>query len=400
MPDDSCSADARPGDECDVLIVGAGLAGASLAAALRTTGLRTMLLDAEAPVPAVGDGWDSRIYAISPGSRAFLSACGAWQRLPPERIVRVDAMHVFGDRDDAEIVFSAYDCGVRELCFIVESRELQQALASVNAAPGGAAAIFGRSPVALALGEDAAVVDLSDGRAVAARLVVGADGPSSWVRDAAGIEHEEHAYGQQGVVANFACEIAHGAIARQWFLPDGVAALLPLPGNHVSLVWSTSDSHAARLLAQDPNELEREVATACRFALGELRLVTPPRSFPLRLLRVAQWVRPRLALLGDAAHVVHPLAGQGLNRGFGDARELARVLRDRGAQDDCGDYRLLRRYGRARLEAVATMQWTTDALSRLFASRAPGVGWLRNTGLRFTNGIMPLKNRLIEHALA
>ncbi len=131
-----------------------------------------------------------------------------------------------------------------------------------------------------------------------------------------------------------------------------------------------------------------------------MRLLTPPRSFPLHLLRVAETVRPRVALLGDAAHVVHPLAGQGLNLGFQDACELARVLRERGPQDDCGDYRLLRRYARARREAVAAMQWTTNGLQNVFAMRAYGASWLRNTGLRFTNGIVPLKNLLIEHALA
>ncbi|MGH8662746.1 MAG: FAD-dependent monooxygenase, partial [Burkholderiales bacterium] len=158
--------------------------------------------------------------------------------------------------------------------------------------------------------------------------------------------------------------------------------------------------HAARLLAHEPHDFEHEVATACRHALGAMRLVTPPRSFPLHLLRVAQTVRPRLALLGDAAHVVHPLAGQGLNLGFQDACELARVLRERGPQDDCGDHRLLRRYARARREPVAAMQWTTDGLQRLFATRAYGASWLRNTGLQFTNAIVPLKNILVEHALA
>jgi ubiquinone biosynthesis UbiH/UbiF/VisC/COQ6 family hydroxylase len=400
VPVDTPSAAAARSDECDVLVIGAGLAGSSLAAALRPSGLRTILLDAELPVPLERAGWDSRVYAISPGSSGFLRRCGAWQRVPAERIARVEAMHVFGDRDDAEIVFSAYDCGVAELCYIVESRELQRALAEVNAAPGGPVTAFGRAPSDFALGDDAAAVDLAGGGSIAARLVVGADGPASWVRQAAGIEHAQRSYDQEGVVANFACERGHGSIARQWFLPQSVLALLPLPGNHVSMVWSTPDSHAAQLLAADAVELEREVTLASRNVLGALRLVTPPRSFPLRLLRVAQWVRPRLALVGDAAHVVHPLAGQGLNLGLQDARVLADVLCGRGAQDDCGDYRLLRRYARARREAVAAMQWTTDGLQRLFSARTQGVPWLRNAGLRFTNRIVPLKNRLIEHALA
>lgn len=384
---------------CDVLIVGAGLVGSALAAALRPSGLRTVLLDAQAPVaPPPPEEWDSRVYAISPGSQRFLAACGAWQRLPAERIARVEAMRVYGD-DGAEIVFSAYDCGIPELCFIVESRELQSALAAVNAEEGGPISLFGSAPQALAIGEDAASVDIADGSSIETRLVAGADGTRSWVREAADVETAVRPYGQHGVVANFATAVPHDAIARQWFGADGVIALLPLPGNRVSLVWSTSDAHSERLLAQAPEDFEREVAVACRHALGAMRLITPPRSFPLQLLRVAEMVRPRLALLGDAAHGVHPLAGQGLNLGFGDACELARVLCGRGAQDDCGDYRLLRRYERSRREAVAAMQWTTDGLQWLFATRAYGARWLRNTGLRLTNGIVPLKNALIEHAL-
>jgi ubiquinone biosynthesis UbiH/UbiF/VisC/COQ6 family hydroxylase len=390
--------------ECDVLVVGAGLVGAAFAAALRSSGLRTLLLDAEVPAePAPGshDEWDSRVYAISPGSKDFLDRCGAWSRIASERIARVEAMQVFGDADGAEIVFSAYDRGIPELCCIVESREIQRALAAANAEPGGPARLFGHSPIALALGEESVLVDLAGGRSIDARLVVGADGMNSWVREMAGIEHSARAYGQQGVVANFETELGHESIARQWFLPTaGVVALLPLPGNRVSLVWSASDAHAADLQALEAHDFEHEVAAACGHALGVMRLITPRRSFPLHLLRVAETVRPRLALLGDAAHVVHPLAGQGLNLGFQDACELARVLCERGPQDDCGDYRLLRRYARARREAVADMQWTTDGLQRLFATRAYGAKWLRNRGLQFTNAIAPLKNVLIEHALA
>ena len=396
--DESDRAHARV--ECDVLVIGAGLVGAGFAAALRSSGLRTLLLDAEVPAERPQDGWDSRIYAISPGSKDFLDRCGAWGRIAPERIARVEAMQVFGDAHGAEIVFSAYDCALPELCHIVESREIQRALAAANAEPDGAARLFGHSPVALALGEEGVLVDLAGGGSIDARLVVGADGMNSWVREMAGIEHRVRAYGQQGVVANFETERGHESIARQWFVADGVVALLPLPGNRVSLVWSTSDAHAADLLALQAHDFEHEVATACSHALGAMRLITPPRSFPLHLLEVAETVRPRLALLGDAAHVVHPLAGQGLNLGFQDACELARVLRDRGPQDDCGDYRLLRRYARARREAVAEMQWTTDGLQRLFATRAYGAKWLRNRGLQFTNAIVPLKNILIEHALA
>jgi 2-octaprenylphenol hydroxylase len=383
----------------DIVIVGAGLVGASLAAGLQGSGLRVTLLDAEPAAPVAHPGWDSRIYAISPGSQAFLAACGAWEKIPSERIARVQAMHVHGDAEGTRIRFSAYQAGLQQLCFIVESCEIQRALHAVIDQCDEVVSLRATRPVDLSLAQSSVAVELGDGRLVEARLVVGADGAQSWVRENAGIRSRARPYGQQGVVANFETQHGHGDVARQWFRADGVLALLPLPGNRVSMVWSTGDAAAERLLALHGGEFEREVESACRHAVGEMRLITSPRGFPLRLLRVDEWVRPRLALIGDAAHNVHPLAGQGVNLGFLDARELARVLRNRGAQDDCGDYRLLRRYARARREPVALMQASTDGLQRLFGSRSLGLKWLRNAGLQLCDGIVPLKSLLVEHAL-
>ncbi|MCC6535596.1 MAG: UbiH/UbiF family hydroxylase [Burkholderiales bacterium] len=384
---------------CDVVIVGAGLVGASLAAGLIGSGLRVLMLDAQADESPPHSDWDSRIYAISPGSSDYLRAIGAWQGIAPQRLARVEAMEVHGDVEGAEIRFSAYQAGRAELCFIVESREIQRALRERVQAEDAITTAYATRPVALAVGEESAGIELSDGRSIEARLVVGADGAGSWVRDAAGIDTDVRPYGQHGVVANFETERAHAAIARQWFMRDGVLALLPLPGNRVSMVWSTWDALAERLVALDAADLAREVETASHHELGALRLITPARAFPLRWQRASAWVRPRLALIGDAAHCVHPLAGQGVNLGFHDARALAQVLAARGPQDDCGDYRLLRRYARARVEPVRLMQATTDGLQRLFNNQRFGLQWLRNTGLRLSNGVVPLKSFLVEQAL-
>jgi len=383
----------------DVLIVGAGLVGASLAAALTGSGLDVVLIDAGPKEPAIPGEWDSRIYAISPGSARFLRNHGIWDRMPVDRIASVEAMEVHGDAPGAEIRFSAYQAGLRELCFIVESREMQRALAARIEAQNEVTTIYAARPAALAVGEDCAVLDLEDGRSIEARLIVGADGAQSWVRETCGIEAKARPYGQQGVVANFETEHAHRGIARQWFRTDGVLALLPLPGNRVSMVWSTWNAAAERLLCLEAADLVREVEGASKHELGELKLLTPARGFPLRWMRAAECVRPRLALIGDAAHNVHPLAGQGVNLGFQDAEELASVLRSRGAQDDCGDFRLLRRYARARSEPIAMMQAATDGLQRLFNNELPGLSWLRNTGLRLTNGVVPLKSLFVAHAL-
>jgi ubiquinone biosynthesis UbiH/UbiF/VisC/COQ6 family hydroxylase len=383
----------------DVLIVGAGLVGASLATALQGCGVDVVLLDAASPKsPYVGE-WDTRIYAISPGSKNFLQAGGAWSRIPVDRIAHVEGMEVHGDDATAMIRFSAYQAGLRELCSIVESRAIQHALIDVIEAAGEVTCLFGSRPMALAVDDRCAQVDLEDGRSIEARLVVGADGAHSWVREAVGIEARIRPYHQQGVVANFETERSHGNIARQWFRNDGVLALLPLPGNRVSMVWSTWDAAAERLVCLEADALAREVEAASAHELGELRVLAPARGFPLRWMRAHEAVRPRVALVGDAAHSVHPLAGQGVNLGFQDADMLVDVLRRRGAQDDCGDYRLLRRYARSRSEPVAMMQSATDALQRLFNNDVPGLKWLRNAGLNLTNGVVPVKSLFVAHAL-
>lgn len=382
----------------DLIVVGAGLVGASLAARLADSGLKIAVVEPEPAVSPQAE-WDSRIYAISPGSRRFLADCQAWSLIDPDRVTPVDAMRVRGDDPRAELVFSAYEAGLPELCHIVESRAIERALQAVLARADQVTMIRPAQPVSLDFGPTHAQLTLADGRSIESQLVVGADGAHSWIREAAEIESDERDYRQQGVVANFDVQSSHAGIAHQWFRADGVFALLPLPGNRVSMVWSTWDEAAQRLLQMSAEALQDEVEAACEHILGRMRLITGPQAFPLRLVRVAELVRARLALIGDAAHCVHPLAGQGVNLGFQDAQVLADVLLARKAQDDCGDWRLLRRYARARKEAIASMQLVTDGLQRLFNNRTPGVKWLRNTGLALTEKAVPLKKMLIERAL-
>ncbi len=387
--------------DCDVIIVGGGLVGASLALALRSARLRVALIEAHAPRSHLTDAsWEQRIYAISPGSAAFLESCGAWQRLDAARISRIEDMRVFGDDAESELDFSAYETGLRELAFIVEGRALQRALWEALQAEPQVERIVPAHCSALALTAEAAELSLKSGRKLRAQLIVGADGADSWVRAQAGFETMLRPYHQSAVVANFATAQPHRGTAFQWFRRDGVLALLPLPGERVSMVWSTTESHAAQLLQLAPEALAAEVAAASGDALGALQVITPAAVFPLRLQRARQFVAPRVALVGDAAHSVHPLAGQGVNLGFRDARELAQVLAQRGAQNDCGDYHLLRRYERARREDMLVTQFATDALQRLF-NRGPH-GWLagaRNFGLRLTNRGARLKSLLVRHAV-
>lgn len=385
----------------DLIIVGGGLVGASLAAALEPTGLSVALVESESPrARYVDDCVDARVYAISPGAAGFLEQIGAWQRVPQARVARVETMLVHGDDLTARLTFSAYDAGLRELAFIVENRELQHALWECLKACTHVQLVCPGRCASVAWAHHAACVTLENGDRLTARLLVGADGADSWVRREAGIAASPHAYGQLGVVANFHTAKAHYGTAFQWFRRDGVLALLPLPGNRASMVWSTPEAHGRELLAAAPEALAAEVEAASRQALGPLRLIAPPAAFPLQLQRVAQLVKPRIALVGDAAHNVHPLAGQGVNLGFRDARELAAVLTDRGQQADCGDYVLLRRYERARKEDILAMQLATDGLQQLFATDAVWVRAVRNFGMTLVDAQPLVKNRLVRQAVA
>jgi len=387
--------------EFDVIVVGGGLVGASLALALQqSSDLKLALVEARRPRLADADGWDSRIYAISPGAAEFLARGGAWNGLDAARACPVEDMRVFGDDIRAEIDFSAYGAGLRELAVIVENRELQRVLWNALERAQHLEVIAPAACKTLMLKESCAQLELASGRALTARLIVGADGADSWVRAQAGIEATQRSYRQTAVVANFATARPHRGTAYQWFRRDGVLALLPLPGERVSMVWSTVQEHAQRLLELSSTELALQVAAASHDTLGALKSITPAAAFPLQLQSVRRLVAPRVALVGDAAHNVHPLAGQGVNLGFRDARELAQVLAQRGAQTDCGDYRLLRRYERARREDIAATRFATDTLQRLFNNDSPWLAGMRNFGMRATNRLPQLKNLLVQHAVA
>jgi 2-polyprenylphenol 6-hydroxylase len=383
----------------DIAIVGGALVGAALARALRGSSVALLAQERRIPGP-VPASFDSRVYAISPANAAFLAMLGAWQQIPADRITPVHAMRVYGDNGQSKIEFDAYSAGASELAWIIEDGLLQDALWRVLDAQEQLQVIAPGECERVEIAADHASVALRDGRRIEARLVVGADGARSLVRAQAGIASRERAYGQSAVVANFACERSHGNVALQWFLGGPVLALLPLPGEHVSMVWSTDDAHAARLLALESGALAREVAAASGDALGELSLLAPARSLSLRSLIAARSVAPRVALAGDAAHVVHPLAGQGANLGFQDARVLAEVLRAREPFRDPGDLRLLRRYERARAEAILAMRATIHGLYLLFGAEERVFGPLRNAGLNLVDHLPVLKNVLMRHAMS
>ncbi len=381
----------------DLIIVGAGLAGASLAAALQSSRYRIAVIEGRAPAPAQ-EGWDTRIYAISPANVAFLDGIGVWGQLDPSRLAPVFDMEVYGDRH-GRLDFSAYAAGVAELAWIAESGHVQRELWERIKRQPNVKLFCPSSPESLVLGPDSAQLLLAGGERISARLVVAADGVDSWVRGRAGIAAAIRAYGELGVVANFACERPHGNAAFQWFREDGVLAYLPLPGDAISIVWSAPEPRARELLDLPAEALGETVAEAGQRRLGRLALLNRPAGFPLRLMRPARTVGHRVALIGDAAHAIHPLSGHGINLGFQDAKVLSQVLGSLPEYRDCGAEQELRPYERNRAEEALALQTATHALNRLFRPSLAPLAWLRNLGLNLTNHLPAVRDMLVRYAL-
>jgi 2-octaprenyl-6-methoxyphenol hydroxylase len=386
----------------DVLIAGAGLPGLAAACALARLGLSVALADRVgvglSSATAPQDDWDVRVYAVSPGSAGFLRALGAWQRLPTERIAPIESMRIEGDAG-AVLNFSAYELGERALAWIIEERALREALIPlVHAAEVAihAPEVFD----ALTFTRDVAVLRLANGASITSKLVIGADGVRSWVRNAAGLAARTRLYAQTAVVANFLCERAHRGRAYQWFCADGgVLAWLPLPGRRISIVWSAPERLARELLELSPDTLAARVAGEGAHALGGLSPIGRSAGFPLQSVKPSAVVAHRVALIGDAAHGVHPLAGQGVNLGFGDADALCSAQRERGPLVDAGAPILLERYARRRTEPVFAMHAVTDGLARLFGARAPWLRSARNIGMAGLDRLPSAKRLLAQAAL-
>ncbi len=386
-----------------ILVCGTGIAGLACALGLARAGLPAALLGPhQVPAARAADDYHPRVYAISPASRDLLDRLGAWRLMDARRVTAVEAMEIQGDAD-GRLDLSAWQDARDTLAWIVESGEIERALQQAVQVMG------------IAWHEDrferlenramGVRVTTGQGRALDAALLVGADGARSPVRLAAGIEHHYTPYGDMGVVAHLDIGRPHQNRACQWFTGDSVFALLPMPdtadGPQASLVWSMHEGRAREWLAMDADAQQAFLSAHARAItgdrLGALRLRTRPQGFPLTLERSAM-IAPGVALVGDAAHRVHPLAGQGLNLGLGDVRDLLDVLRTRESHRAPGDPRVLARYRRRRAEPVWAMGLVTDGLHRLFgASNAP-TAWARNQGMRLVDGLPFLKRRLIRAA--
>lgn len=396
----------------DVCIVGNGAIAKTAALGLAQAGYSVTMLAPPPPRSAAADAadataaavppWDVRVYALNRTAHTLLSTLKVWGALDAARVAPVDTMQVNGDGQDAgALAFDAFGAHVGTLAWIVEDRNLNQALdAALRFAPK-VQLIEGRA-ACLTQGLEEASVRLEDGSVITSSLVVGADGAQSWVRAQCDIDVDYRAYHQKAIVANFACTNAHHGVAHQWFTgADGIIALLPLPGERVSLVWSAPDVLADTLMDESLGEMAIRLAAYAEPVLGALKPLQPEavKAVPLTLVRPRAVVAPQVALIGDAAHAVHPLAGHGMNLGFADIDALLAALAARESQRTIGDARVLARYARARKEEVLLMQLATDGLERLFGTNLEPVRLARNIGMNVLNQLPMLKRRLMAHAL-
>ncbi|MFG6490534.1 FAD-dependent monooxygenase [Roseateles sp. BYS78W] len=367
----------------DVLVRGRGAVGSSLALSLAAQGLSVGMTGApEAPRTD-----DVRTYALNAASVALLTELKVWDSLPADAVSPVYDMVVCGDATESQpggrLSFSAWQQGLRELAVIVDAAALDAQLATALRFSPHVHNVPDNTPAALTA--------LCEGRESAARAALG-------------VEFKPQAYGHRALAARLSADRPHQGVARQWFQPGGeVLALLPfekpMPGASYGLVWSCAEAKAQRLQDLSAEEFERELNAATAGAAGELKLGSERSSWPLALARADAVSGPGWVLLGDAAHIVHPLAGQGLNLGLGDVSALARVLSGREAWRPLGDERLLRRYARERLAPTLAMGELTDALQRLFTHASPAAHGLRNRGLDALNQLTPVKRWLTQRAL-
>ncbi|MCY4642668.1 MAG: UbiH/UbiF/VisC/COQ6 family ubiquinone biosynthesis hydroxylase [Gammaproteobacteria bacterium] len=386
----------------DVIVVGAGMTGLTLANLLARQGKSLAIID-----PILPPRFDAtqplhaRVTAVSPGSRAIFEHVKAWSGMKEKRVTEFNAMVVWDEASEAKINFNAQDFCNSSLGYIVENKVIQsslhEALHDVSGirwyVPGSVGRVVNR--------DHEIEVTLNDNQVLNAKLLVGADGSRSVVRHLAEIPYVEMPYRQQGIVASIQTELPHQRTAWQRFLKTGPLALLPAGNQHeqdeCSIVWSADHEYATRLMQMEKHEFEQALTEASGLQLGNVTLKSERASFPLVSGQAKEMVRPRIALAGDAAHTIHPLAGQGANLGFTDVAVLANLLDD--MQRDIGSYRVLRKYERARTGEIRVMRHAMDAFATVFGSTLWPVIAARSTALNAADHMLPLKRFFMRHAM-
>ena len=383
----------------DVAVVGAGLVGLAAAIALAEQGKRIVLVDAKERAGYTSSTWDARIYAITPSTEAFLKALGVWAFVSAARINPVKAMALWHEGASDSLNLLADDANLDKLACIVENNQLMHALwERVDALD--VTMVLGSPCTDIEYQDDTVVVDLVNGQQISASLLVAADGVNSFVRQQLGLATNDKDFDQVALVANYVVEKAHGNIARQWFSPHETLALLPLPQQQVSMVWALETERAKQLLSLSEESLAEQVEVQARGQLGQLKAASKTYSFTLHQITASKLIAERVVLIGDSAHQVHPMAGQGANLGFRDVMSLAKLMTSSHALQDIGDATFLRRYERDRKADVVSMNTLTSGLDYFFSSNNRLMKRLATSSMEQLEKRLSMKNILIKQAVA
>ena len=385
--------------EFDIIIVGGGLVGSVTACQLSKQYQRIALIDNSTHVAwQRGASFGLRVSAINLASSKLLDELGVWEEILSMRSFPYTSMMVWEEQGNASIEFNASETAHAQLGSIVENQVILTALDKVLMAQDSVTRFDDCSLQQLtAIGDSSMLVELDNGERISAKLVVGADGQRSKVRECMRIENSQSDYHQAGLVCNVSTELSHGNTAWQCFTKDGPLALLPLEDNLCSIVWSVSKQHCERLLALGESQFNIEVSDAFAHKLGQLQAVSERKSFDLMGAHSNRYVSQRVVLVGDAAHVVHPLAGLGLNLGLEDVRCLSELLS--GSNRALGSERVLRKYERERKSENLVMQRSLEAIDTLFRSEQSAIRAIRSMGVNLTDKILPLKLLFMQRAM-
>ena len=384
----------------EIIIAGGGMVGAALACLLGQAGKQVAVLEATIPQAySANDPFDNRVSALSRASQRLLEKAGAWQAVVAKRAAPYENMQVWDSTGSGLIRFEAADLGEPDLGHIVENRVLQLALLETLKNYPSVELLCPARLSSFTVTSQHIAATLADGRHLTANLLIGADGAQSVVRSLADLPYEVLDYGQKGLVCTVYSALPHADTAWQRFLPTGPVAFLPLPDpNACSIGWTLPADQADAALLWSEARFKRELGHALDFRLGEIIRIGEQAAFPLRGLNAHSYVRERIALLGDAAHTIHPLAGQGVNLGFKDAQVLAELILANETAD-AGSLKLLRRYERARRGDNNLTQKAMEGFGLLFGNTLAPWKMLRNTGLSTINQMPVLKYQLAKRAM-
>jgi len=388
-------------DSSDIIIVGGGMVGACMALAAAREGFQVTLLEPRQPsLDWTGDDFDIRVSALTRTSETILRNLDVWHSMQQRRATAYENMHVWDRKGFGEVHFAAEDVGAPNLGHIVENRVIVASLWEQITHQANIKHVADVEIVSIEREGDQTKLIASNDDVLSASLVIGADGARSSVRELVGLTASTSSYDQEGVVCTVKAEQGNASTAWQRFMPTGPLALLPMNEEYFSIVWSTSPEQAQSLVNASEESFNQALTQASEAVCGKLSVVGDRAAFPLRKLKAERYVLDGVALIGDAAHVIHPLAGQGVNLGFLDAAMLMDVLTEaRAHRESIGAMGVLRRYERARKGHNLAVQSAMDGFKHLFSNNNPALSLIRNLGLGVAHHVSPLRRQFERVAL-